>query len=218
VFIGGGFTHLGPPATGRSAVVSATTGVPRYGLPRVDGEVLAATGDGAGGWFIGGRFQKAGGVTCPRLAHVRADLTVDPSFCPRPGQLTTEEVGSPNNGPAEVRVLLRNGNVLYVGGTFRAFGADTQSAQSRRAHLAAVSTTTGQLLPWNPGPIRRDDGVVQSASGPASDGILAGVKRSPPASWALHSRAPRSSRAPRTPSSPSPSAGASSSWAATSGW
>ena len=69
VFIGGGFSHVGPPGTANSAVVSAATAVPRYGLPRVNGDVLAITGDGAGGWSIGGASRR------PAASRARASPT-----------------------------------------------------------------------------------------------------------------------------------------------
>ena len=43
-----------------------------------------------------------------------------------------------------MRVLLRSGTVLFVGGTFRTIGFDAAAgAPLRRTHLAAVSTTDG---------------------------------------------------------------------------
>src|ERR1700754_2252442 len=50
--------------------------------PEVDGSVDAVASDGAGGWFIGGRFTHVGGQPRARLAHVGANGEVEPAWGP----------------------------------------------------------------------------------------------------------------------------------------
>ena len=132
VFVGGDFDFLGPPG-GKLALFSAPAGdvVPTSAAVAGPGAVHAIVSDGAGGWFLGGRFTSVAGVRCPRLAHVRANQRLDRRFCLRP-----------NEG---VRALARRGSVLYIGGVF------TRIGRFKRSRLAAVDTRTGRLRTWNPG-------------------------------------------------------------------
>ena len=102
------------------------------------GSVSALIADGKGGWFVGGRFDRIGGVACANLAHVTAAMAVDHAFCPRPDQ--------------GVDALALSGSMLCVGGEFARIGG------SRRSWLAAVDTATGRVSPWKPvldGPVER---------------------------------------------------------------
>ena len=110
LYLAGSFTYLGPPDARFGAVVSSLTGEAPLGLPAINGEVRAVVGDGAGGWFIGGRFTAVNGQQCHRLAHVLADLSLDPAFC---GTVVT---GTSANGTAAVYALSRSSTRLYVGG------------------------------------------------------------------------------------------------------
>ncbi len=49
-----------------------------------------------------------------------------------------------------VRVTLVVGNTTYLGGQFTAMQPNAGGAAVTRNHVAAVNTTTGALLPWNP--------------------------------------------------------------------
>ena len=175
-FVGGGFTHLGPPATGRSAVVAAASGVPRYGLPRVDGEVLAAAGDGAGGWFIGGRFQKVGGVTCPRLAHVRADLTVNPASArgraSSPGHGEPEPQQRPRRGAGAAAKRgrpLRRGDVPRLrASTPRTWPRGARTSRPSRPRTASCSPGTRVRSGATTGSSRPPRAPRATASPPAS--------------------------------------------------
>src|SRR5439155_27376217 len=59
VYIGGGFTNVGPPSGGCQGV-STASGVPVANFPKVAGLVFAAAPDGSGGWYIGGYFSGVG--------------------------------------------------------------------------------------------------------------------------------------------------------------
>lgn len=62
-----------------------------------------------------------------------------------------------------MRALARFGNQLYVGGE-----AVTRIAGQRRVDLAAFSTVSGRLLPWNPGlPSSDYNAVYQLAVDPS---------------------------------------------------
>jgi hypothetical protein len=131
LYIGGDFTYVGPN-TGSWAPVDALTGVPRAGWPIVDGTVYAVASDGAGGWYIGGDFTHVGGVVRSRLAHVRADATLD-AWNP--------------SANAFVFCLLMSNGVVYAGGAFSSIGG-----QSRNG-IAALDPSTGLATPWNPNAI-----------------------------------------------------------------
>lgn len=133
LYIGGRFTRVAPAANflGPWFGVSTTTGVPVPRLPLADAAVLAIEPDGAGGYYVGGRFTRIGGVLRPALAHVLADGSIDPGFAP------TLQPGLASNG-LDVRALARAGNLLYVGGNFR-----IMAGSSVREGMAALDPVTG---------------------------------------------------------------------------
>ena len=141
LYVGGGFTQVSP-RTGPLIAVSAATGALVPVFPRVEGgSVRAVVGDGQGGWFVGGDFDKIGGVACPDLAHVTVAMSVDRGFCPKPD--------------GDVDSLLEDGTTLYVGGDFARIGG------TRRASLAAVDAATGRVASWTPPAL--DGGVFDMA-------------------------------------------------------
>jgi Domain of unknown function (DUF5122) beta-propeller len=102
IYIGGGFTYVGPN-TG-SAVPVDGTGEPLAKYPKVNGSVYSVIPDGSGGFYLGGFFSTVGGVQRNNLAHVLADGSVDPAFNP--------------NANFGVYALALSGSTLYVGGQF----------------------------------------------------------------------------------------------------
>jgi hypothetical protein len=132
LYLGGEFLYVGP-TTGSAAAVDATSGARIDGFPVVNGPVYAVVADGAGGWFIGGTFNKVGSVNRYSVAHILADKTVDASWGGS-GALGT------------VGALALSGSTLYVGGQFSSFNGEL------RAGLAALNAATGALVPWNPNP------------------------------------------------------------------
>jgi Secretion system C-terminal sorting domain/Domain of unknown function (DUF5122) beta-propeller len=136
-YIGGDFTFVGPN-TGYGAALSTTTGAPDLKFPKVNGPVYVVTPDGADGWYIAGNFTKVGDFTRNKLAHIKADGTVDPNWDPNP-------IG-PNelHLPTTVYAMVVSGSTVYVGGSFTSIGG-----QQRRC-LAALEASTGQATSWNP--------------------------------------------------------------------
>ena len=131
-YVGGSFTQTGFN-TGSAALVSTTSDMPAFTFPKMDGQVYAVEADGAGGWYIGGNFGTVGGQSVPRLAHILADNSIDPTFLP-----------SPNNS---VYSLKLDGSTLYAGGSFVTIGGSTLSG------IASLNSTTGVASQsWAPNP------------------------------------------------------------------
>src|SRR5678816_2748421 len=151
VYVGGNFTRLGSQAGG-AVRVDGMTGQPRGPFPLLDGKVLAAIPDDAGGWYIGGDFTRAKGQPRVNLAHVLADGSLDPAWAPS----ATFDGTSPGLG---VAALARAGDVIYVGGSF------THLSGLARQGLGAVDTT-GKVTDWAP---------VLSSGGVLSMGIREGT-------------------------------------------
>lgn len=108
-----------------------------------DSPCVNALASGAGMLFIGGEFDKVGGVTRNRLAAVSlADGTVAPAWKPEPDNW--------------VLSLSVHNNMLYVGGRFTFIGGQP------RKHLVALSTTgAGVADPrWKPDPDDQVDALL----------------------------------------------------------
>jgi len=137
LFLGGGFTRIGP-VTGGGVLLDGATGARDPRFPRVGGIVFAVLSDDAGGYYIGGRFRSVGGVGRGNLAHILPDGSVDPAFAPRLDR--------------EVLALAKSPDRLYVGGSF------VFSDTTIRRRLLALDRATGQLVDgFNPGV----DGTVE---------------------------------------------------------
>ena len=141
IYIGGHFTQVGP-ATGGGVPLDATSGGLPASFPKVAGNVLAVTSDGAGGWFIGGAFTHVGGLLRSNLAHVAADLSVS-AWSPNPNSW--------------VHALAVSGSTVYVGGEFTAIGGQG------RQFIAAIDAATGAATAWNPTPFDCASGVYALA-------------------------------------------------------
>jgi hypothetical protein len=124
LFLGGSLRWVGP-LTGGGVAVQASDLAPLAGFPHVNGIVLAATPDGAGGWYIGGQFTHVGGTAHVNLAHILADLSVD-AWAP-----------STNGG---VITILATAQEVYFGGSFTLANGVASSG------FAGVSRATGVLV------------------------------------------------------------------------
>src|ERR1700754_5164587 len=84
-YVGGDFAHE-QTVTGGGLIVNATGGgTPDPGaFPTVAGSVRAVVADGAGGWYVGGDFERIGSRRIRNLAHITRDGAVDPAFTPNP--------------------------------------------------------------------------------------------------------------------------------------
>jgi hypothetical protein len=108
VYVGGDFTRISPP-TGSGVVFASASGKQEPAWPTVTGTgyrgaVQAVAPDGAGGWYIGGNFDRVDGIPIHGLAHIRGDRSVD-----RAWRIP---------GMDDVRALVAFGSTLYVGGCF----------------------------------------------------------------------------------------------------
>jgi hypothetical protein len=101
------------------------------GYPQLEGgEVRVTIEDGAGGYYIGGTFRRAG-TTRPRaLTHILADKSVDRDFA------------FPATGVVHALALV--GDILYVGGDFTSLGGQPRSM------LGAIDTLSHTVTAWDP--------------------------------------------------------------------
>jgi hypothetical protein len=139
LFIGGNFTSVFPTSRYTGSVAAFAHGdIRQLVLPPVSGEsarVLAVVDDGAGGWFVGGQFARAGDVAMdpagPDLAHVHQDGTVQALQIPAP----------PGTAVAHVRALARSGETLMVAYQALSFSGRIVLTAD---YLVPFDVTTGQ--------------------------------------------------------------------------
>jgi outer membrane protein assembly factor BamB len=125
--------HLSAKQSSFGVILDAKTGKALAAFP-VNNPISAAIPDGRGGWFIGGGFIRVDGQLRKRLAHIRADGTLDPDWRP--------EV---NGNGVGVSSLARIGSRIYVAGDFERLD------HSPRRHLGAVDARTGKFdRGWRP--------------------------------------------------------------------
>ncbi|MDX2128105.1 MAG: PQQ-binding-like beta-propeller repeat protein [Chloroherpetonaceae bacterium] len=129
-FIGGNFTIVGP-ASGQGVVLDTSLGLRDDKFPKVVGVVLTVVADGTGGWIIGGEFTAVGGEPRNRLARIKEDKTLDPTWNPNVNNI--------------VYSLAISGSTVYAGGNFT-----TVNGSTPRNYLAAFDLTTGTATGWNP--------------------------------------------------------------------
>lgn len=139
-WVGGNFTEIGPPS-GPLVLLSAADGsVQRTfrGFAADEGVngffpgVQAVESDGAGGWYVGGRFERVEGRYRRGVVHLLADGSVDPAF-----RMDVE-------GSVSELALDRTTGTLWVGGSFRRVRGE------QRWNLVAAEAATGALRPWLP--------------------------------------------------------------------
>src|SRR6478752_2096933 len=136
-YVAGTFPSIGVPS-GPLSFLRADGSVSRSftditsiaGLEDADLSVSALAADGAGGFYVGGEFDRVLGVRRVGLVHLLADGSIDPAF-------TAQALGS-------VAALELRGGVLYVGGAFDVIGGVARHA------LAALDARTGTVLDWGP--------------------------------------------------------------------
>jgi hypothetical protein len=130
IYLGGEFTELGV-AAGGGVPFSLTNPWPsNWDYAQVVGWVYAAVSDGAGGFYIGGKFSRVGGAPRTNLAHILADGSVDSGWAPG------------TNGA--VYALAVDGGKVYLGGAF-----STVNGEARK-NIAAVDATNGAAMTWAP--------------------------------------------------------------------
>lgn len=120
-----------------------------------DGNVAALAPDGSGGYYIGGRFSKVGGVVRHNLAHVRANGTVDLAFDPG-----ARKIPDPwREERVDALVLSPDRGILYVGGRFNVIGGKA------RKDLAALDVATGHATAWTANADGRIKALAMSPDG-----------------------------------------------------
>ena len=136
--------HVSAPATfsWHTEVIPTLNDAPDTTWPDIadaSGEVRAIVPDGAGGWYVGGRFTRLvysdgrPAVDSTNLVHIHSNTSIT----------------SMNPGPnATVRALLLSDDrsTLFVGGDFTSVGGIP------RNRLAAINTATNAVTTWNPNP------------------------------------------------------------------
>jgi hypothetical protein len=126
------------PAIGAGIVIprAGKGRIERSSFPRVAGAVYAAAPDGRGGWYIGGSFDRVGGVARRNLAHLTAGGGVDAAFDPA--------------SDGEVDRLAVSGGTIYAIGDFTSIGGRP------RQELAALDAGSGRATTWDPEPTGPD--------------------------------------------------------------
>lgn len=126
VFIGGRFFSVGQST--RRVMLIDGAGAQPSALPDVNGSNTRAVSDGVGGVIVFGDFTRVGTAPQDRLAHFRADGTLDAAL-----RVTADgEISD---------VAVAHGRIYLAGGFTTINGA-------ARAGFAALDARTGQVLPW----------------------------------------------------------------------
>jgi hypothetical protein len=136
IYVGGSFTQAGPN-TGFGVALDPSTGVWAPAFPKINGTVLVAVPDGAGGFYIGGDFTRVGDKSRHNGARILPDVT--------PG---TWKVGGWNpetDKPIRAIALSPTSDTVYIGGDF------STVRDVPRAGIAAVTSTGSPIVEFNPG-------------------------------------------------------------------
>lgn len=132
LYVGGSFNTAGPNTGGAVPVNLADTKL-ASAFPRVNGIVFVILPDGAGGWFLGGAFDRVGDQPRRSLARIKPDLTVDAAW----------KAQVDGGDSVAVRAMVLEQGTLFVGGDFTKIGG------AARSSLASVNAATGAVLDWN---------------------------------------------------------------------
>ncbi len=136
IIVGGNIGMVGH-CTGSGVVLNAATGamIESDSLHRthfIQGIVQAVVGDGSGGWYVGGRFDRVGQSAVKNLVHITSVGQVS-NWTPNPdGQVFT---------------LNLVGNRLFVGGDFSNLAGSARRAIASFAHTPG---NPGALESWAP--------------------------------------------------------------------
>lgn len=137
VFIGGNFNYVGKYTGGVAPVDSTGKLIMPGNWPRVHGFVYTMIKDDAGGYYIGGRFNKVGDSVRSNLVHID-------SF----GHVTSFKIDivhdTSNPKTAAVYTLCRRDDKLYIGGQFSYIDNRT------RTNAACLDLKNGKLTAWHP--------------------------------------------------------------------
>ncbi|MEO9806200.1 MAG: T9SS type A sorting domain-containing protein [Reichenbachiella sp.] len=126
-------SNAGGRTLGALAEIDPTTGIPTDWNPVVAGTTVNAIASTESTLYIGGLFTSVGGQTRTNLAAI--DRTSGAVNAWNPGG---------TNARIHTMVLSTDEETLYIGGEFTTVNA------TARNYIAAVSTSTGNLLSWAP--------------------------------------------------------------------
>jgi len=133
VHAGGTFTSAGGQRRMRAAAFETSTGALTAWDPSADAPVNAVALSGTR-FYVGGAFSMLNGLPRANAAVIRSDGTVDPAWDAGP------------NGIVYAVAASDDGGTVYLGGAFTAVNA------APRTSLAAVTASTGTVLPsWTTG-------------------------------------------------------------------
>jgi len=124
----GNFSRVGAP-TGSFIPLDASTGVAQTALSTINDNVVAAIGDGHGGFYVAtqGRILRSSSLgPTSRLLHLDSTGKIDTAF-------NAEPTGA-------INAMVLSGSTLYVGGSFSKIGG------ANRKGLAALDAGTGSAL------------------------------------------------------------------------
>jgi gliding motility-associated-like protein len=136
LYFGGSFTNVDGNARGNIAAYDLTSGTLTTWNPNATGSVEVIVASGAT-IYAGGRFTSIGGQARIRIAALDASTG-----------LATSWNANIASGGGFVQAIALDASAVYFGGSFSNVGGGTPS----RTNFAAVNTTTGALLPFNPRP------------------------------------------------------------------
>jgi len=131
LYIAGSFRSVGQ-ASGGFVPLDGHAGAVLHPFPKINGEVLTAVPDGAGGLYIGGDFTAVGGQPRSCVAQIASDGSVTP-WNPRVGG-TLGFIPPP--GVAAIAV---SGSHVYIGGVFQSIGGQSHLS------LGCVDARTGAV-------------------------------------------------------------------------
>jgi hypothetical protein len=126
VYLAGTFTRIGP-RTGPLTFLDPVTLEPRLAPEVAGGDIVAVEPDGAGGYFIAGRFTAVGGHPQRGVARLTGTGSADPTFAP---------IGIP-----EARALVVSGDRLFVSVAGLPYNSPS---------VVALDRLTGAALAWTP--------------------------------------------------------------------
>lgn len=164
LFAGGYFSSMGGQSRGNAASVDLATGGVEGWNPNIATEnflppTVSALAVDEHAVFLGGTFSKAGSSNRVNIAAVDAATGLATSWDAHADPLLSG--GFPT---AQVAGLAVWNGVVYVGGILGTIGGEA------RGHAAALDSTTGDALPWNPEP----NGIILTLHGSGSSIYLGG--------------------------------------------
>jgi PKD repeat protein len=154
IYIGGAFTTVNGVNKYRIAALNPTTGQVITSFTAGTNAQVNAIVATASTVYVGGTFGSIGKGARTRVAAVNASNGVETAFAPTVA-----------GGNVSAMVLSPDGQKLVLGGNFTSLNGSSDPGYG----LGAVSTATGQNLPWNVNSLIRNGGVDASITSLTSD-------------------------------------------------